>query len=105
MIPKVKTWQVKFWTEFDSKWQGRILTARVQTINKRFARMEANESLGYPAFNSTKITVGLINENIPRGPRGIFKKSWVGPINKGIINFSHGNCPGCVNCGRGMSNR
>ena len=114
MIPKVKTWQVKFWTTLDSG-RKEIITVRVQTITKRFARMIANEQLGYPAINSTKITVGLINENIPRGPRGIYKKSWLGPIKKvdapfNVVNTTlgrsnHGTCPGCVNCGRGTSNR
>ena len=88
MIPKVKTWQVKFWTMQDSRWYGRVLTARVETINKRFARMYANEMLGYPAIHSHKITVGLINPNIKRGPRGIYKKSWLGPIKR--TAFDHG---------------
>jgi hypothetical protein len=82
MIPSVKTWQVKFWTMQDSRWYGRVLTARVQTINKRFARMMANEVLGYPAIQSTKITVGLINPNTKHGPRGIYRKSWLGPVKK-----------------------
>ncbi len=72
MIPKVKTWQVKFWTTQDSRWRGRVLKARVQTINKRFAKMMANEILGYPAIFSDRVTVGLINKsnswyNVPRG--------------------------------------
>ena len=73
MIPKVKTWQVKFWTTQDSRWRGRVLKARVQTINKRFAKMMANEILGYPAIFSNKVTVGLINRdnswyNAPKKP-------------------------------------
>ncbi len=81
MIPKVKTWQVKYWTMQDSRWYGRVLTSRVQTINKRFAKMMANEALGYPAIHSHKITVGVISDK-PRGPRGIYRKSWLGPIPK-----------------------
>lgn len=79
MIPQVKTWQVTYWTTQDSRWHGRVLRARVQTINKRFAQWEANERLGYPAIFSSKVTVGLINPNIKRGPRGIYRKSWLGP--------------------------
>jgi len=71
MIPKVKTWQVKFWTTQDSPWRGRVLKARVQTINKRFAKWMANESLGYPATFSSKVTVGLIKGH-----------TWLGPISK-----------------------
>lgn len=68
MIPKVKTWQVKYWTMQDSRWYGRVLKARVQTINKRFALQMANEALGYPAIHSHKVTVGLIQGH-----------SWLGP--------------------------
>lgn len=78
MIPKVKTWQVTYWTAQNSPWRGRVLKARVQTINKRFAQWEANERLGYPALFSSKVTVGLITEG-PRGPRGLTRKSWLGP--------------------------
>jgi len=82
MIPRVKTWQVKYWTTQDSRWHGRVLTARVETINKRFAKWLANEALGYPAIFSDRVSVGLINPNIPRGPRGIYKKSWLGPVKR-----------------------
>ena len=77
MIPKVKTWQVKYWTMQDSRWYGRVLTARVQTINKRFAKMMANEALGYPAIFSSKVTVGLIKGH-----------TWLGPIKR--TAFDHG---------------
>ncbi len=69
MIPKVKTWQVKFWTEQNSQWRGRVLKARVETINKRFAMQMANEALGFPAIFSDRVTVGLIKGH-----------SWIGPI-------------------------
>jgi len=77
MIPKVKTWQVKFWTEQDTRWHGRVLVARVETINKRFARWMANEQLGYPAIFSSKVTVGVIKNS-----------GWLGPIKK--TAFDHG---------------
>jgi len=77
MIPKVKTWQVKYWTMQDSRWYGRVLTARVETINKRFAKMYANEALGYPAIHSHKVTVGLIKGH-----------TWLGPIKR--TAFDHG---------------
>ncbi len=81
MIPKVKTWQVKYWTMQDSRWYGRVLTARVETINKRFAKMYANEMLGYPAIHSHKVTVGLIKGH-----------SWIGPIKR--TAFDHGPIEG-----------
>jgi hypothetical protein len=68
MIPSVKTWQVTYWTTQDSPWHGRVLRARVQTINKRFAQWEANERLGYPAMSSHKVTVGLIKGHTWLGP-------------------------------------
>jgi hypothetical protein len=68
MIPTVKTWQVKFWTGQNTPFKGRIITMRVRTINKMFARMEANERAGYPATFSNKITVGRVSDT-----------SWVGP--------------------------
>ena len=49
--------------------------------------MMANELLGYPAIHSHKITVGLISDK-PRGPRGIYRKSWLGPVKK--TAFDHG---------------
>jgi len=68
MIPKVKTFQVKYWTRQDSRWYGRVLVARIQTINKSFAKYYANEALGYPAIHSTKITVGVIKNSRWHGP-------------------------------------
>jgi hypothetical protein len=55
MIPKVKTWKVSF-----KLVDGTVLTTTVRTINKRFARMSANEALGYPLWNAEKVTVGLV---------------------------------------------
>lgn len=55
MIPQVKTWRVTF-TLLD----GTILSKTVDAVNKRFAKSLANEALGYPSWNSIKITVGLI---------------------------------------------
>lgn len=55
MIPKVKSWKVTFKMK-----DGRVLTTTVRTINKRFARMSANEALGFPLWYAEKVTVGLI---------------------------------------------
>ena len=55
MIPKVKTWKVSFTLKDD-----RVLTTTVNTINKRFAKSIANETLGFPLWFSKKVTVGLI---------------------------------------------
>ncbi len=55
MIPKVKTWKVTF-----VLLDGTVLTKTVDTINRRFAKSLANEALGYPSWNSTKISVSLV---------------------------------------------
>lgn len=55
MIPKVKSWQVKFVLT-----DGTVLTKTVDAVNKRFAKSLANEALGYPSWNSEKITVSLL---------------------------------------------
>ena len=55
MIPKVKTWKVSFTLKDD-----RVLTTTVNTINKRFAKSIANETLGFPLWFSKKVTVGLV---------------------------------------------
>ena len=59
MIPKVKSWKVTFY-----KHDGTVLTTIVDTINKRFARWMANENLGYPAFDSSKVSVGLVKTRV-----------------------------------------
>jgi hypothetical protein len=55
MIPKVKSWKVTF-TLLD----GTVLTTTVRTINKRFAKMSANEALGYPSIHSQKVAVSVL---------------------------------------------
>ena len=55
MIPQVRSWKVKFY-----KHDGTVLSVVVDTINKKFARWMANEQLGYPAYDSKKINVSLV---------------------------------------------
>jgi hypothetical protein len=54
MIPKPRNWKVTFY-----KNDGAILVGQVFCV-KRFAKSLANEYLGYPAYDSKKITVGLL---------------------------------------------
>ncbi len=54
MIPSPKNWKVTFYKE-----DGTVVST-VVTCVKRFATMIANEQLGYPAYYSKKITVGLV---------------------------------------------
>ncbi len=54
MIPKVHDWKVTFYMKDGS------VESTVVTCVKRFAKSIANAELGYPAFDSTKITVGLV---------------------------------------------
>lgn len=53
MIPKARNWKVTFF-----KNDGTTLETTVLCV-KRFAKVIANENLGYPAYDSKKITVGL----------------------------------------------
>ena len=53
MIPKPRNWKVTFY-----KQDGEVLVGYVFCV-KRFAKSLANEDLGYPAFDSKKITVSL----------------------------------------------
>jgi len=55
MIPKVKSWKVTFTLK-----DGKVLTTNVRTINKRFAKMSANESLGFPLWYAKKVTVSVV---------------------------------------------
>lgn len=54
MIPKINNWKVTFY-----KHDGTVVSTVVLCV-KRFARMLANEKLGYPAYESSRITVGLV---------------------------------------------
>jgi hypothetical protein len=54
MIPIARKWKVTFY-----KHDGTVVSTTVLCV-KRFAKSFANEELGYPAFYSHKITVGLI---------------------------------------------
>ena len=54
MIPTPRNWKVTFY-----KTDGTTVSA-VVTCVKRFAKSIANEELGYPAYISKKITVGLV---------------------------------------------
>lgn len=54
MIPEPRNWKVTFF-----KNDGTTVST-VVTCVKRFATMLANEELGYPAYGSKKITVGLV---------------------------------------------
>jgi hypothetical protein len=53
MIPKPRNWKVTFY-----KQDGEVLVGYVFCV-KRFAKMLANEYLGYPSYGCTKITVSL----------------------------------------------
>ena len=57
MIPKVRTWRVRF---YDGATVVEDVT--VDTINKRFARWLANEKNGWPATKSTRVTVSLVSK-------------------------------------------
>ena len=54
MIPQSRKWKVTFY-----KKNGDVVS-EIVTCVKRFAIMIANEELGYPAWDSSKITVGLV---------------------------------------------
>jgi len=54
MIPTPRNWKVTFY-----KHDGTV-ESTVVTCVKRFATHLANEELGYPAFFSKKITVGMV---------------------------------------------
>lgn len=54
MIPTPKNWKVTFFKN-DGTTESIVVTCV-----KRFATMLANEQLGYPSYNSKKITVGLV---------------------------------------------
>lgn len=56
MIPKARLWRVKFFKS-DGRWDSTV----VRCV-KRFAVSYANELLGYPAYDSVKVTVGLVKE-------------------------------------------
>lgn len=62
MIPKARNWRVTFFithrTDDGVSFQTKV-SVNVVCV-KRFAKSIANELLGYPAFRSHKITVGLI---------------------------------------------
>jgi hypothetical protein len=54
LTPRPRNWKVTFY-KHDGTVQSTIVTCL-----KRFAKWEANVELGYPAFFSKKITVGLV---------------------------------------------
>jgi len=54
MIPEPRNWKVTFY-----KNDGTVVSIVVNCV-KRFATMIANEELGYRAYGSKKITVGLV---------------------------------------------
>jgi hypothetical protein len=54
MIPKSRKWKVTFFMADGSKKAIEVLCV------KRFAKSIANQCLGYPLWDSTKVTVGLI---------------------------------------------
>ncbi len=55
MNPFVKTWKVSF-----KLVDGTVLATNVRTINKRFAKLSANEALGYPALKAEKVSVSVV---------------------------------------------
>jgi hypothetical protein len=55
MNPFVKTWKVSFIYA-----SGNVLTTTVRTINKRFAKLSANEAFGNPIERPEKITVSVV---------------------------------------------
>lgn len=54
MIPQSRKWKVTFFKHDGTKQSIEVLCV------KRFAKQVANQALGYPAFDSHKITVGLM---------------------------------------------
>lgn len=54
MIPTPRNWKVTFY-----KKNGDVVSTVVNCV-KRFAIMVANEELGYPTWDSKKITIGLV---------------------------------------------
>lgn len=64
MIPKSRNWKVTFYLYPDYAAQiGRGKDNKLSIVIlcvKRFAKSIANEQLGYPAYNSYKVTVGLV---------------------------------------------
>ena len=54
MIPRPRNWKVTFY-----KHNGTVVSTIVTCV-KRFAKSIANENMGYPAYDSSKITVGLV---------------------------------------------
>ncbi len=57
MVPKVRTWRVRFYDEATL-----LKDVAINTVNKRFARWLANEQNGYPSFYSTRIVVSLVKK-------------------------------------------
>lgn len=57
MIPKSRNWKVTFY-----KYNGDTISTQVLCV-KRFAKSIANEQLGYPAYDSKRITVGLVRNS------------------------------------------
>lgn len=58
MIPISRNWKVTFF-----KHDGSVVSIEILCV-KRFAKSFANEALGYPAFDSHKITVGLVKSRV-----------------------------------------
>ena len=54
MIPVSRNWKVTFY-----KHDGSVISTEVTCV-KRFAKSFANENLGYPAYDSKKITISLV---------------------------------------------
>lgn len=59
MIPQPRNWKVTFFKNDGTKVSAVVLCV------KRFAKGCANAELGYPAYDSKKITVGLVSGPTP----------------------------------------
>lgn len=59
MIPKVKTWKVTFTMN-----DGSVRSAEVYAPTKMLAKMVGNQALGYASFNSKKVTVSALRNQL-----------------------------------------